>query len=199
MTVAEAVAAAYLADVAAGTPPTALLLASSSAHQGSGAGLGPPAARRDGHGRSSAGGASKVEPPTVAGGAVLGAASVQGPRPAPLPAAPCTPAPAVTPAAPASPAPPPPSLLEASLWPTLVHPQLASTRALQRFLNQVALACWVEAQYHSVQCMLEDRLVLRTLGPGGSVQVGDGAPRQGGGEERGSGMRGPAPRSARSA
>ncbi|KAL6771542.1 hypothetical protein ACKKBG_A26800 [Auxenochlorella protothecoides x Auxenochlorella symbiontica] len=170
VTVAEAVAAAYLADVAAGTPPPALLRASSSAHQGSGAGLGPPAASRDGHGRSSAGGASQVEPPTVAGGAALGAASVQGPRPAPLPAAPCAPAPAVTPAAPASPAPPPPSLLEASLWPTLVHPQLASTRALQRFLNQVALACWVEAQYHSVQCMLEDRLVLRTLGPGGSVQ-----------------------------
>jgi hypothetical protein len=34
--------------------------------------------------------------------------------------------------------------LEAGLWPTFVHPQLRSTRQLQRFANRVAAGRWVE-------------------------------------------------------
>lgn len=57
--------------------------------------------------------------------------------------------------------------LEAGWWPTYVHRQLDSTRALQRFCNAVLLRRWVHRQYLGVRDIYEDRLPLWAIAGGG--------------------------------
>jgi hypothetical protein len=123
--VADAVAAAYLADAAeGGIPAGALAAAAGDLSVGSSSG--------GGEARSPAAAASSLARAPVAA------------RAGPLAA------PALAP-------------LEAAWWPTFVHPRLASTRALQRFANRLALARAAHRAFASVTAMYEDRLPLFTL------------------------------------
>jgi hypothetical protein len=125
--VADAVAAAYLADAAeGGIPAGALAAAAGDLRVG-----------------SSSSGSSEARAAAAAPAALArapGIATRAGP--------------------PAAPAPAP---LEAAWWPTFVHPRLASTRALQRFANRLALARAAHRAFASVAAMYEDRLPLFTL------------------------------------
>lgn len=62
--------------------------------------------------------------------------------------------------------------LEASWWPVFSHPRLASTRQLQRFANRLLVARWLDTAFHSVAAIYDDRLPLFTLAaPGGMVRI----------------------------
>ena len=42
-------------------------------------------------------------------------------------------------------------------WLLVLHPRLTTTRALERFRNQVAMQRWMDANFGSVAAMYEDR------------------------------------------
>lgn len=48
-------------------------------------------------------------------------------------------------------------------WPILVRASIKSTRALERFRNEIALQSWFQRNYTSVVSMFEDRFTLWTI------------------------------------
>lgn len=48
-------------------------------------------------------------------------------------------------------------------WPILVRPSIKSTRALERFRNEIALQSWFQRNFTSVVAMFEDRFELWTI------------------------------------
>ncbi|XP_024364560.1 uncharacterized protein [Physcomitrium patens] len=48
-------------------------------------------------------------------------------------------------------------------WPILVRPSIKSTRALERFRNEIALRGWFQRNFTSVAAMFEDRFELWTI------------------------------------
>eukprot|EP00898_Chlorokybus_atmophyticus_P008601 jgi/Chlat1/8742/Chrsp9S08568 len=60
--------------------------------------------------------------------------------------------------------------------PTLAHPSLTSTRAIERFRNQVALRNWVQDNFTSVVAICEDRHELWTLQVGTPTDITEEPP-----------------------
>lgn len=61
--------------------------------------------------------------------------------------------------------------LEFSFWPTFTHPRLSSTRQLQRFANLITVHRWADRNFKSAAAIVEDRLPLFTLAAGVKIRM----------------------------